>query len=533
MTHDDSTTPLGRRPGHQLLRMRGPADMAAMLPYLLGFYPDDSIVAIALHGPALQQGGAIRLDIPDDPHHWPLVAAEVGRLLIELSEQRAQRPQAVLLYLCRDPEPGGPPVAAVLRPLADHLLRVFRAAELPVKESLCVSAGRWWSFLCADPSCCAPEGIPVYTSRDPGAVVAAATYAGLAPRGSRKAIAAALTPIGPPDSEPLRRAIERQMSAVVRQLAEPGGPARVLQANVELIAEAMAESRNGPPGFDDERAARLIVGLQHRVSRDRGAEYAEPEELAAAQRLWRWLIPRCVAPYEEYAKAPLTLLAWTAWLAGDTATSRVTLGKALDLDPEYTLAELLYLSLNGGLPPDGLREIIRAERVRRIAEAAEDAPTPSDGASAVQPTDTSDSPTPAPAAGPAPADPSPGARAGRADRTPPGTDSRRSQRGKQTPKRSGRTRRSARSAGEPVDTSITPPRPPDSSGSSERTLIPRQRRGGAQPPRPPAAGSPQPGPDTPNSGGTGPVAPSGSLSRLPGLRRRRPTARHNDNTIGA
>ncbi|MCC9309221.1 DUF4192 family protein [Kitasatospora sp. RB6PN24] len=371
MTHDDSTAPASRLAGFQLLQMRGPADMAAMLPYLLGFYPDDSLVAVGLHGPQLQQGGAIRLDIPEEPQLWSAVATDFARLLVELSEQRDRRPEAVLLYLCRDPEPDSPAVVSSLRPLADHLLRAFRELDIPVKESLCISGGRWWSFLCADPACCPSGGTPVYSSQEPRAVVAAATYAGLAPRGSRRAIAAGLAPIGPPEAEAQRAALAHQTAlACERLMVEPFGAARTVAATAELLEQAMAECRSGSPQLDPERSARLIVGLLDKVTRDRAAEYAEPEELAAAQRLWRYLARRCVAPYSEYAKVPLTLLAWTSWLARDTATARVALGMALELDSDYTLAVLLYESLNTGLAPEGLLGIVRGERARRAAEAS-------------------------------------------------------------------------------------------------------------------------------------------------------------------
>jgi hypothetical protein len=366
MTYDDSNAPAARLAGFELLRMRGPADMAAMLPYLLGFYPDDSLVAIGLAGPQLQQTGAIRLDIPDDPTLWSAVATDFARLLVELSEQRDRRPDAVLLYLCRDPGPDGPSVVTTLRPLADHLLRAFRGLDVSVKESLCISSGRWWSFLCADPACCSPHGTPVYSSQEPRAVVAAATYAGIAPRGSRRAIAAGLAPIGPPDADVYREALDQQTAmACDRLMADPLGAARAVAATAGLLDEAMAASRAGVLRLHPERSARLIVGLLDKVTRDRAAEYAEPDELAAAQRLWRYLARRCVPPYAEYAKVPLTLLAWTAWLAKDTATARVALGKALGLDPDYTLAALLYDSLNTGLAPEGLLGIVRGERARR------------------------------------------------------------------------------------------------------------------------------------------------------------------------
>lgn len=369
MNDDRTATNLGRPTGFLPVRMRGPADMAEMLPYLLGFFPDDSIVAVGLQAPDLQQGGVIRVDIPPDPAFWPRVAADTARLLVELSEQRDRRPEEVLLYLCRDSAISGPVdgrgAVAELRPLARELAQAFHEAGVTVKESLCVSGGRWWSFLCTGTNCCDPAGTPIRSSHGPSPLAAAATFAGLAPRGSRKAIISSLAPIGSPEAEIQRAALEQAGPPFIRELAGPGGRAAAIERTAVLLAEALAEFRAGSPSIDAERAARLLVGLQDKLGRDRGAEFTEPDELVAAQRLWRFLAQRCVPPFEHLASPPLTLLGWTAWLAGDVAMARIVLGRALELDPDYTLAQLLHESLNGGLAPDRLLESIRRERAAR------------------------------------------------------------------------------------------------------------------------------------------------------------------------
>ncbi|MFG2821980.1 DUF4192 family protein [Kitasatospora sp. NPDC048365] len=400
MNDDRGTMPSAQIPGFLPVRMRGPADMAEMLPYLLGFFPDDSIVAVGLMGPALEQGGVIRIDIPEDAARWSRVAEDAARLLVELSEQRGRRPDQVLLYLCRDPDPdgeaepdpggslgpdrrsdrgsdrgpdpraegraGGPAVLARLQPLARALARAFENEGVVVKESLCISAGRWRSFLCTGASCCDPDGTPVRPAHLPSPLAAAATFAGLAPRGSRKAIVAGLAPVGPPVSDVQRRAIEEAGPPFIRELTGPRGRAGTVDRTGELIAEAMAAFGAGAKGLDAAQTARLLVGLQDKLGRDRGAEYAEPHELVPAQRLWRFLIQRCVPPFDYLATPPMTLLAWASWLGGDSATARIVLSRALDLDPGYTLAQLLYESLNGGLTPEKLLEAVRRERSERI-----------------------------------------------------------------------------------------------------------------------------------------------------------------------
>ncbi|MBO1420448.1 DUF4192 domain-containing protein, partial [Streptomyces sp. FH025] len=334
--------------------MRGPADMAELLPYFLGFYPDDSIVAVGLQGPDLHQGGVIRADLPASPADWPVAAEETAALLVALSERHGGRPLQVLLYLCQDPATAhAPPVVDGLRPLADDLRAAFGRRGVAVKESLCVSNGRWWSFLCRREGCCDPAGNPVRRGPDPGPAAAAATVAGLVPRGSRKAILGGVAPVGPPQDAVQREALARAEAAAGAVSREQG---------IALLEQAFAEFAAGARELDEERAARLLLALRDRLTRDRGVEYVRSAELAPAERLWRFLARRAVPPYEGCAVAPLTLLAWASWVAGDTATARVVLGHALRLAPGYLLAELLYESMNDGMTPGALMAAVEAQR---------------------------------------------------------------------------------------------------------------------------------------------------------------------------
>ncbi|MFJ9843844.1 DUF4192 domain-containing protein [Kitasatospora sp. NPDC101155] len=416
--------------------MRGPADMAELLPYLLGFYPDDSIVAVGLQGPDLHQGGVIRADLPASPADWPAAAEETAALLVALSERHGSRPFQVLLYLCQDPVTAhAPPVVEGLRPLADHLRAAFGRRGAVVKESLCVSDGRWWSFLCRREGCCDPAGNPVRRGPDPGPAAAAATVAGLVPRGSRKAIIGGLVPVGPPEDAAQREALARSEAAVDSVSREQG---------IELLGQAFAEFAAGARELDEERAARLLLALRDRLTRDRGVEYVRPAELAPAERLWRFLARRAVPPYEGCAVAPLTLLAWASWVAGDTATARVVLGHVLRLAPGYLLAELLYESMNDGMTPGALMAAVEAQRRRREERAGRPATEPDpavDGASG---------PGPVPGAGEAPECPE--ERPGTAD------GGRR--------RRRGARRKGAATASTRTDRGPDGPGGPESSGSS-------------------------------------------------------------------
>jgi hypothetical protein len=351
---------------HPVVRMRTPADMVDALPYLLGFFPSDSVVALGLQGPRRRQGGTVRIDLPA-PEAWATAAEEVARFLVALSEHRDRSPDAVILYLCRDPDPGqdARAVAEQLRPLAAQLTAAFAAVGIPVHESLCVSGGRWWSFSCRDPRCCDPGGTPVVRPGSTPPIAAAAAYAGVQVRGSLKQLQRELDPVGAPTAESQLAAFEQAVPDLVEELLRSGGREAVRERTADLVDAAVAAFRAGAEELPAADAARLILGLQDRLARDRAAEWLDPPDVEHAQRLWRFLARRCAAPFDSHAAAPLALLGWTAWITGDQVTARIALGRALVADPDYTFAQLLHEAVNSGAEPRSLCATLRAERRAR------------------------------------------------------------------------------------------------------------------------------------------------------------------------
>ena len=76
--------------------LRGPADLADALPYLLGFHPDDSIVLLGLHGPRGRLGGRIRTGIPSRPDTWPEAAEQLAACLAEGDGARGGKPDGAV-----------------------------------------------------------------------------------------------------------------------------------------------------------------------------------------------------------------------------------------------------------------------------------------------------------------------------------------------------------------------------------------------------------------------------------------------------
>ncbi|MFF0477426.1 DUF4192 domain-containing protein [Streptomyces sp. NPDC004284] len=414
----------------QQITLRGPAELADALPFVLGFHPTDSVVLVALHGEHGRFGGRVRLGIPRSPQEWPSTADHLAECLVEGGARSGARPDGIVVFLCQDPAPGetGRRVMERLRPFAQRLRTACGALDIPVYEALCITDGLYFSYCCPDQRCCPPDGTPLALSGT-SVMAAAAAYAGVQVRGSLKDMQARLKPRSGPGDEEQRAALDTAAASIVPRIlegAEGQGREEVRGATLRLAREALrrfvdpkspqvplsAKSsgihdgqtgaagalstavpvRPAVPGLragaavaadaaDDalittDEAAALVLGLQDRVTRDRVAEWMEGWEGTAALRLWRVLARRCVTPYQEHAAAPLTLAGWTAWSLGDEPTARVALGLALDADPEYVFARLLHQACNEGLDPESLRSCLRSERDARAASEQE-APSPS------------------------------------------------------------------------------------------------------------------------------------------------------------
>ncbi|MEV0094459.1 DUF4192 domain-containing protein [Streptomyces sp. NPDC050738] len=379
--HHESTGPSSAQ---EQITLRGPAELADSLPYLLGFTPTDSIVMIALHGRRGRFGGRLRLGIPRSPEEWPGVAEELADCLVTGSERRGDKPEGIVVFLCQDPGPGetAGQVLERLRPLAQRLRTACGSLDVPVHEALCISDGRFWSYCCPDTRCCPPEGNALAM---PGTSVmaAAAAYAGIQVRGSLRDMEARLLPrtVG---TEQQERALDLAAAALVPRILDGAdGGALVGEETLALarglmrrIAGAPLQADRGESGTDggddalieDSEAAALVLGLQDRTTRDRAAEWMEGPEAEPALRLWRAVSRRCVGPYVDHAAAPLTLAGWVAWSTGDEPGARVALGRALRLDPEYHFAQLLHQACNEGLDPEALRACLRKERGSREAD---------------------------------------------------------------------------------------------------------------------------------------------------------------------
>ncbi|MGW4390842.1 DUF4192 domain-containing protein [Streptomyces sp. NPDC004685] len=382
-------------PGTEQIILRNPSELAEALPYLLGFKPEDSIVLVALHRGRF--GGRVRLGIPERPGDWPSVAEEMAKCLIDGCERKDGTPDGIVAFLCRDPKTTetGRQIRERLQPLAQMLRLACGRLDVPVVEALCISDDHFWSYSCPVEECCPPDGTPLAASGT-SVTAAAMTYAGIQVRGPLKEMRARLTPWQTAAVAQQEHALDTAAMALVPRILAGVPRAEVADETLDLARRVWSRFGRLPTGDDtletdlrdDEQlahdeAARLILGLQDRLTRDHAAEWMEGDEAPLALRLWRALARRCVGPYGEHAAAPLTLAGWVAWSLGDRVEAGEALDMALAADPRYVFARLLMEACSADLDPEPVRRSLRKTRDERNVTPSEvDSASASDGAEA-------------------------------------------------------------------------------------------------------------------------------------------------------
>lgn len=345
-----------------LVRLRRPGELAAALPQLIGFRPQESLIAIGLHGDrgrraAGRVGLTARVDLPPPAVRRAVVSHLVGAMLTD-------RPGSVVLAVVSEAadvvdQPPGPgavgraPVPGLPhRSLVREALLGFTDVAVPVKEALLVRGGRWWSYDCARECCLPGAGSPLPEGTSP--LAAAAALAGQVVERDRAALQRRIAPVGFLAAAPVARASD-EVGAELATRVERCGRAVVAEESWALLQEAARRVAPGTVGsLTDREVARLAWGLLDVGVRDQALGLAAGSA-PAAEVLWIELTRRAPAPLDA---APATLLAATAWLQGDGAMANVALDRALTSRPDYPMAQLLRRALDACLPPREVRRLI-------------------------------------------------------------------------------------------------------------------------------------------------------------------------------
>lgn len=323
------------------LTLRSAGELAAAVPHLTGFVPEQSLVAISLRGKRRRVGLTLRADLDDSPALVRLVVDAMcrdGAGACVLSVHTSQR------------APSGLPRSDLVRRLRDSL----QDRGVPVLEALLVHGGRYWSYLDAGES--GPEaGTAVPTS---GAALdrlaAGQAFAGRAVLPSREALVAGLQPrpaLGP------AVALRRQEAAVRALLV---GLSAAPELTASLLVQAWSAAVAGwreRPGTLPADVPGLVVGLAVGPVRDAVATWLPDRDGGEALLgLLSALAREAVPPHD----APVcAVLAWAGYVCGDGAFACVAAQRALASEPDCSFALLLLEMLDRQVPPATVAALLR------------------------------------------------------------------------------------------------------------------------------------------------------------------------------
>jgi len=208
-----------------------------------------------------------------------------------------------------------------------------------------VQDGRYWSYICREPSCCPPEGVPFDAAAHPAAKAMAAVGKPLLP--SRDALAATIAPLT--GSAAAAMAQETQYAErIAAKLFTRAGPEALDGPGLAAVQAAVRLYRDGGVMNLNFRHAWLALVLRRLRIRDDAWARMDPAHAAAHRRLWTDLVRRA---QPGYVAAPASLLAVTAWQEGNGALANIALDRALADDPRYSMALLIRDALDAGGPP--------------------------------------------------------------------------------------------------------------------------------------------------------------------------------------
>jgi hypothetical protein len=344
------------------VRVESPTTLLTVIPHLLGFRPQASVVVIGMAPPRDRVKVTLRYDLPDPPD--VVLTTEIAAHAVGvIGSQQLTAMMAV-----------GYGAQALVDPVAGALRYAARKAGIALRDFLRVDDGRYWSYLCGDEACCPAAGASFDPDRDSATAALALTQPPVL--ADRAAVAARVAPLGGIAAESMRQATRRadrhvsQMLAKVRKSGRLGAARQMIAAEgLNAVGAMIATYRGGGRYATDYQIAWITVALRDLRVRDDAWARMDPEQADAHRRLWIDVTRRA---QPGYVAAPAALLAFVAWQSGDGALANVALDRALADEPRYSMALLLRQVITAGAPPSLARLPMTPEEVAASYDDAED-----------------------------------------------------------------------------------------------------------------------------------------------------------------
>lgn len=321
--------------------IKSPADLLALVPCVLGFHPDDSLVLVVTDG----EGGKLhaRVDLlPDDEG----TAQALAGLLVAVSRTQA-RSVALVAYSSDE---------LLADQVVDALVEQLCARGVDVACAIRADGERWFCLDCSE--CCPPEGSPYDLKAHQ--ITAEAVLRGQVIFRNREELADSLVGCDTEQVEAVARAADEAMRRFQEAGRHPLGTSSSDGTRRHLVTEGLWVrdrvraflSRREP--LAPEEVGRMVVAMVNIHVRDVAWAEMDHGNAGTHVELWRDVVRR--TPLDLLA-APAALLGFAAWLAGDGALAWCAVDRCREAEADYSLAGLLTQALAAAVPPSSWEPI--------------------------------------------------------------------------------------------------------------------------------------------------------------------------------
>lgn len=329
------------------LRVTSLEEVVTLVPFLLGFTPSRSLVALGA-----PTGPAIRVDLaPADQsvEDQDATASASGERIASVMTRNGV--ETVILIGYGDSEP-----VTAFGTIVEARLR---EAGVEVPQGVRVQDDRFWSFTCTDTACCPPEG--TLLNSQTSVVAAEAVLRGFSVAASREEVIASLDPVSEPEADRVRDAISQvsdHLTARTRGLNPAARRLYLIEQGEALIDSVYERVRAGTTfeTFDNHDIARLLILLQEIYNRDLAMTGIKAPHTTQFLEFWRQVLRRALP---GMVSAPACLTAQAAIYRGDGAVANRALERGAQDDPNYRMLILLGTVVQTGMHPNTLPEFTR------------------------------------------------------------------------------------------------------------------------------------------------------------------------------
>ena len=328
---------------HTATELTSPRDLLVAVPFMVGYHPKDSLVAMALRENKVVM--AMRVDFPD-MQQLLSVARTISSHLV-----REEASEAIIVGYLPTGLDIDDPLAIVRETIAGH--------EILVKECIEVRGERFKSSVCADLECCPPEGTPIPLLSD-SRVTAEQVAAG--------------NPLPYLDLDEMKRSIAsepagKELTKAIKKVPDIDYESQDIttwqREGANAINEIALEFRRKGYVKSNNLIALVLARLLDLQVRDYAMGMPNEETSEQLWDMWRWLLR--IAP-PGYIAPVAVIFATMSYERGDGALAQRALDRAFDDNPKYQMAKLLRRTFAAGWPPSTFTQM-RADLHPKICAA--------------------------------------------------------------------------------------------------------------------------------------------------------------------